>query len=253
MYWGLGGSNDCKNMEFHGSVLSRFDAHRGLYNGKIINSAVTGISLTGGGKMILENVEWYSPHNGRSENGLVILRDDYGSTWKGDILIKNIKAYPDPNKAGSRYYNMWLASHQYTNWDFGYTCYFPNISIDGFTVYDRTTITKNNPTGDIIPPDKINVLLTTKNYSFDAYYGEPNLHLPTTLNKHPFFNVVGEQNGVEDKTSYENLNPIVPPEYIILKNFGGHNLIFQTENVTTFLDNTYIKIEDAVINDPENN
>ena len=36
MHWGCGGTNYCKNMEFIGSTLSRFDAHQGLYNGKII-------------------------------------------------------------------------------------------------------------------------------------------------------------------------------------------------------------------------
>ena len=38
MHWGIGGTNFCKNLEYIGSTLSRFDAHAGLYNGKIENS-----------------------------------------------------------------------------------------------------------------------------------------------------------------------------------------------------------------------
>ena len=34
--WGIGGTNFCKNMEYEKCRLSRFDAHQGLYNGKIV-------------------------------------------------------------------------------------------------------------------------------------------------------------------------------------------------------------------------
>ena len=47
MCWGIGGTNYCKNMEYIGSTLSRLDAHAGLYNGRIIDSTVNYISLTG--------------------------------------------------------------------------------------------------------------------------------------------------------------------------------------------------------------
>ena len=53
--WGLGGTNYCKNMEYINSTVTRFDAHAGLYNGKIINCNVSGVMITGYGDLIIED------------------------------------------------------------------------------------------------------------------------------------------------------------------------------------------------------
>ena len=60
MHWGVGETDFCKNVEYNGCTLSRFDAHQGLYNGKIINSELNIIALTGMGEMIIENSTQYS-------------------------------------------------------------------------------------------------------------------------------------------------------------------------------------------------
>ena len=49
--WGIMGSSYCKNLVYEDSVLSRFDAHAGVYNAKIINSTVACFRIIGGGAL----------------------------------------------------------------------------------------------------------------------------------------------------------------------------------------------------------
>ena len=73
-YWGILGSNFCKNLLYDSCTLSRFDAHQGVANATIRNSTMghMGINAIGSGKLLIEN----STIRGRS---IVNLRSDYGS------------------------------------------------------------------------------------------------------------------------------------------------------------------------------
>jgi len=125
LYWGLGGTNWCKNMEYLNSKISRFDAHQGLYDGKIINTEINDMELTGVGTLEIENVKWYSYG---SSTPLLFLRSDYGYTWEGDITLKNVEAYIHRNQ------NLVISNHSYVNWYFGYTSALPNVSIDNLDI-----------------------------------------------------------------------------------------------------------------------
>ncbi len=114
-YWGVMGSSYCKNTVFDGCQLTRFDAHAGVYNAKILNSEVALINIIGGGEMLIQNSTIYY-------HRLIELRSDYGATWKGDIKIYNCKV----NSATS---NAPVVEAVWANHDFGYVCYFPNIEI----------------------------------------------------------------------------------------------------------------------------
>ena len=210
VHWGIGGSNDCKNMEYYGCTLSRFDAHRGLYNGKIIDSTICCASIVGGGDFIMENVRWFAEGPNDHGNALICTRSDYGSPWDGTVTIKNVKAYPQTESE----YPTFLMYRAYDNWDFGYTCRFPSMNIENLKYYDRDT-GKPMPEGF-----EVKLLQEKKSLSF-----EPALHLPETLNSHPFYTDFSgvKRGGIEDTESYKNLNPIVPPEYIkIIGNDGGY-------------------------------
>ncbi len=125
-YWGIMGSNFCKNLEYDRCRLSRFDAHCGVYNATIRNSILRTISVTGYGHLLVENSTVYA-------RDLITLRPDYGSFWNGDITIRNCTLIPPnssstPTVIGGRH----CAEHF-----FGYTCYMPrNILIDGLTIRD---------------------------------------------------------------------------------------------------------------------
>ncbi|WP_317170107.1 hypothetical protein [Rhodocytophaga rosea] len=127
-YWGILGSNYCKNMLYEGCVLSRFDAHMGVANATIRNSTLghMGINAIGSGTLTVENSTIRS-------NTLVNLRSDYGSTWQGEVVIRNCLFIPAGGKQGSPSLIGGSNSGQH---NFGYTCYMPeriiieNLHID---------------------------------------------------------------------------------------------------------------------------
>ncbi len=128
-YWGIAGTNYCKNLVYDGCALSRFDAHQGVLNATIRNSVLGhhGIKLIGMGTALIENTTVLS-------DSFVSFREDYGSTWNGELIIRNCKFYPT-NVASHI-----LSAVNSEDHDFGYTCSLPQkIDIDGFYVH-RTGI-----------------------------------------------------------------------------------------------------------------
>ena len=117
--WGIMGTNYCKNITYDGCTLSRFDAHAGIYNASIINSTLTTLRLTGGGKFIIKDSTVYNNH-------LIALREDYGCTWRGDAIIENVKIMNTADK-------VWLFGAKFYEYhNFGYQAYFPeNIKVSG--------------------------------------------------------------------------------------------------------------------------
>jgi hypothetical protein len=128
-YWGILGSNFCKNLLYDSCKLSRFDAHQGVANATIRNSTLghMGINAIGSGLLLIEN----STIRGRS---IVNLRSDYGSTWQGELVIRNCVFVP----ANGRPVNASLISGSYSGQhDFGYTCYMPEtITIENVRIED---------------------------------------------------------------------------------------------------------------------
>lgn len=128
-YWGILGSNFCKNLLYDHCTLSRFDAHQGVANATIRNSTLghMGINAIGSGLLLIEN----STIRGRS---IVNLRPDYGSTWQGELIIRNCIFVP----ANGRPVSASLISGSYSgDHDFGYTCYMPErITIENLRIDD---------------------------------------------------------------------------------------------------------------------
>ncbi|MCL2513242.1 MAG: hypothetical protein FWF08_04995 [Oscillospiraceae bacterium] len=127
--WGIMGSNYCKNLIYDGCELSRFDAHMGVANAAIKNSVIGrhGISIIGFGTALVENTKVYS-------SNFISLRDDYGSTWEGEIIIRNCEFIP----AGAALSGPVLINgNGNEKHNFGYTCYMPQkITVDGLVIDD---------------------------------------------------------------------------------------------------------------------
>lgn len=127
-YWGILGSNFCKNMLYDSCVFSRFDAHMGVANATIRNSTLghMGINAIGSGTFTVEN----STIRGGT---LINLRSDYGSTWQGEFVIRNCTFVPSGGRPASASLIGGSNSGQH---DFGYTTYMPariiieNLKID---------------------------------------------------------------------------------------------------------------------------
>lgn len=131
-YWGVMGSNFCKDLKLDNCVISRFDAHQGVRNVTLTNSTFghMGIRLVGAGTIRIENCEVRN-------NNLVILRRDYGSSWDGDIIIKNSTLIPVNNNS-----NICIVDGENLGkHNFGNTCYLPsNITVEGLTIKDSCNI-----------------------------------------------------------------------------------------------------------------
>ena len=127
VYWGLFASNFCKNILFDNCHFSRFDAHMGVANATIRNSSLghMGINAIGEGLLLIENTKIKS---GRMVN----LRNDYGSTWNGELIIRNCEFTPTSLSA----VNLIIGSNEGQH-DFGYVCYMPErITIENLKIND---------------------------------------------------------------------------------------------------------------------
>jgi hypothetical protein len=128
--WGIFASNYSKNLTLDNVSFSRFDAHMGVANATIRNSVLghMGINLIGCGVALIENTKVCC-------GSFINLRSDYGSTWEGDIIIRNCEYLPR-NGAQS---DATLISGSYSGQhNFGYTCYMPRkVTIDGLVIDDR--------------------------------------------------------------------------------------------------------------------
>ena len=128
-YWGIMGSNYCKNLILDKCIFSRFDAHMGVANATVRNSTLghMGINAIGSGTFTVENSTIY----GRR---LINLRSDYGSTWQGEFIIRDCVFIPASGKPTSACLIGGSYSGQH---DFGYTCYMPErITIENLRVDD---------------------------------------------------------------------------------------------------------------------
>lgn len=128
-YWGIMGSNFSKNLTYDQCTFSRFDAHMGVANATIRNSTMghMGINAIGTGTLLVEN----STIRGRT---MVNLRSDYGSTWEGELVIRNCEFIPNGGKTASA---SLIGGRNNGQHNFGYTCYMPEkITIENLHIND---------------------------------------------------------------------------------------------------------------------
>ena len=195
--WGVMASNFCKNITYDGCKLSRFDAHRGVHNVTVINSEIGEcINLVGSGTATFENTTLSRGQN----NFFIRLREDYGATWEGDIVIKDCTFVSGSNNTA------YVVRADWINWDFGYTCYIPNVYIDGLSVIEKN--------GVALPESNVYVFMNFTNYYNKNYSNKVG---------HTYYT-----GSITDKNDL-NINPAATPNEIVTKNFifndyvGGHD------------------------------
>ena len=255
MHWGVGGSNYAKNMTFDGSTISRYDAHDGMYNGKVINSTVQTIALTGAGEMIIKDTRIF-PDDG--DPRVFGVRSDYGSTFDGTVKIDNVSVFaPVTYKNGVAQNCFILERDRYTNWYYGYYTVVPNLEIKDVMFYDTNKYNSETQSFAAIP------------YGSEIYlYGKTTIRVNSALHltEHktastelsPWYSIEDKDKdgkvdipdwdgdgawgntewsyselkkalgssydkGYQDITSKQNFNIVIPPEYVkILSNKGGY-------------------------------
>lgn len=189
-WWGIMGSNYCKNLTYDTCKLTRFDAHCGTYNATIKNSELGTLTLIGGGLFTMENTKVYT----HTENHLITLRGDYGSTWNGEFMIKDVTAVTGTYLSTS--FN--LINGAFTNHNFGYACYMPNkVTVDNFkvsgayfveTIYLANGTITNEGVGDAtyngaenLNPYTVTKTFVVKNNSAGYTYKLPSAFTGTTM------------------------------------------------------------------------
>jgi len=141
-FWGIFASSENKNILFDNVHLSRFDAHKGVHNATIKNSTLghSGITIIGSGLLTVEDTTVIGRDN------FIYLRPDYGSTWDGEIVIRNSAFHPIGNTATIIY------GDNDGTWDFGYKTFLPRkITIDSLRIID-TSLSQNNNALRIFAP-----------------------------------------------------------------------------------------------------
>ena len=206
--WGISGTNYCKNLEWINCVLSRYDAHCGVLNGKVIGTTINFFALIGKGDFLIENVTWISgatKEDDFTHNSLIYLRSDYGATWNGTITIKDTKAI---NHAEGK---TWLIFHAYKNHYYGYDCHVPNIVIDNL---------------EFTNTDNIELLYETWSTRHETIHDKK----------------VKYDKDTDTYGTFENNNQIVPPEFVkVINNKSGENYIMPYD--IPFFYNTKFEID----------
>ena len=127
VHQGMMGTNYCKNLVFDNVEFNTFDCHHGCYNVTLKNSRLVYVSAIGEGTLRVENCEFYPCNHGC----IVWLRSDYGSTWYGDLILKDITIKYSERNTAITLVNSWWEDH----W-FGYPAKLPtNVIIDGVKIY----------------------------------------------------------------------------------------------------------------------
>ncbi len=177
--FGVFASNFCKNIVLDSCELNRFDAHMGVVNITINNSEIgyRGINAIGEGTLLVQHTRNYG-------YSFIVLRDDYGTTWNGNIVIRSCIWEPLEDMGGiipgSFAYAPFIYAdgHDSNHW-YGYNCYIPNLDIDGlevnnsrlYPVYLFGEVTSNNSGPYPIQPPQYVRVRNYEEWNWSLYDG----------------------------------------------------------------------------------
>ena len=128
--WGVIATNFCKNILLEDCTLSRMDTHMGVSGRYTIRRCTLGhmgLNAIGRGRLIVEASTLYG-------NALIRFRSDYGSTWEGDVVVRDCRWIP---ACGDLTWPRMIDVRNDGMHDFGYPCSMPReITVDGLFVDD---------------------------------------------------------------------------------------------------------------------
>lgn len=140
-YWGIFVSNFCKALTLDHCILSRFDAHQGVRNVTLTGCEFghTGVNVVGYGTLLLDGCTV-------RRKSLITLREDYGSSWEGEVIVRNCKLIvPERVKNVSILRGSNAGEH-----DFGYACYLPEIIDIENLVIDDSRVSEKDYQGPMV-------------------------------------------------------------------------------------------------------
>jgi hypothetical protein len=118
--WGVIGTNFMKGILLEDCVLSRMDVHMGASGDFVVRRTTlghAGLNAIGRGRLLVEDSTVHGP-------SLVSFRADYGSTWEGEVEVRDSRwIVPAPGPRSAAVFRM---DNDGTH-DFGYPCYMPRV------------------------------------------------------------------------------------------------------------------------------
>ena len=137
-YWGLMGSNYCKDMLLKDCKISRFDAHCGVHN-VTMQDCIFGhqkLQVIGFGEFLIERCKCHG-------SVFMLLRGDYGSFFNGNVTVRDCEWEILPYDP----YGYLIASGNKGTHDFGYPCMLPsNVHIENVLIDDSKASADNKGT-----------------------------------------------------------------------------------------------------------
>ena len=128
--WGVIATNFCKNIVLEDCALSRMDTHMGVsgvYTIRRCELGYMGLNAIGRGRLTVEGSTLHG-------NSLVSFRGDYGSTWEGEVVIRDSRWIP---ACGNTCWPHLIGLQNDGTHDFGYPCSMPReVTVDGLFVDD---------------------------------------------------------------------------------------------------------------------
>jgi len=127
-YWGLMGTDFCKDMLLDGCRISRFDAHQGVHNVTMRDCEFGHVKMEviGFGELLIERCKLHG-------NYFMLLRGDYGSFFKGNMTIRDSFWEAIPTNGRATFFN----AHNGGTHNFGYICEMPrNVCLENVFIDD---------------------------------------------------------------------------------------------------------------------
>ena len=120
--WGVTGTNFNKNITYEDCTLNRIDTHCGVYNLTVKNTILGRWRLLqiGFGDLIIDSVTV------KNANEFISLRDDYGSIWHGNIILKGNNVI-EPGNNNPVYL---ISVNPEKGHKYGYKLYLPNVTFE---------------------------------------------------------------------------------------------------------------------------
>ena len=216
-YRGCMGTNYCRNFYFENCTLSSFDAHKGLGNLTIRNSTFEHINIFGmGGVAAIYDSTVYV------DGGYAVFnfREDYGATWRGDVIIENVTMkYSKDYKASSSANELYVINSKrfvVTDYDKDYA----GVDENGKSIYvDGKGTTNYLPINVTIK----NLKLVRYEYQYvsPSQIIETEVPLTTTYIFMYFKDIYGYHDDISKFASeggYTNLNRLICTEYVYIEN-----------------------------------
>ncbi|ENM5892302.1 hypothetical protein NTH50_000392 [Vibrio mimicus] len=132
--WGVFGGNFNKNIKYIDCETNRIDQHALGQDCIIERCSIydnSGVSVTGKGKLSINNCRYYIKANGAN---LVTLRSDYASIWDGEIHLTNTKLVVSLENPAQAELNINIIEADILNIDFGVDHIFPDVFVDGLSI-----------------------------------------------------------------------------------------------------------------------